>query len=121
MAILVFRKDILRDSYLYKELMKYPCETIEDVLNKATSQIKWEEDENNQYSRVEWKLDRDSWPSRQADWPSFQTDRLDWRQRRVEPYQRNFSSLPIVDETHPNRIILEYNLCISPTTHAYLL
>ncbi|KAL5821930.1 hypothetical protein ACOSQ3_023812 [Xanthoceras sorbifolium] len=47
MAISNFRKGLLHDSDLYKELIKYPCKTMEDVLAKAWSQIKWEEDEVN--------------------------------------------------------------------------
>lgn len=50
--ISAFRKGIHRDSNIYKELTKYPCVTMEDVLNKATSQIKWEEDESNQHNQT---------------------------------------------------------------------
>ncbi|KAK0571684.1 hypothetical protein LWI29_019923 [Acer saccharum] len=46
-AIYAFRKGLRFDSDLYKELTKYPCRTMEDVLAKAWAQIKWEEDEAN--------------------------------------------------------------------------
>ncbi|KAL5808662.1 hypothetical protein ACOSQ3_029353 [Xanthoceras sorbifolium] len=46
-AISAFRKGLLYDSDLYKELTKYPCKTMEDVLAKAWAQIKWDEDEVN--------------------------------------------------------------------------
>ena len=46
-AITAFRKGLMVDSDLYKELTKYPCRTMEDVLAKAWAQIKWEEDESN--------------------------------------------------------------------------
>ncbi|KAK0595541.1 hypothetical protein LWI29_007683 [Acer saccharum] len=46
-AIYAFRKGLKFDSDLYKELTKYPCRTMEDVLVKAWAQIKWEEDEAN--------------------------------------------------------------------------
>ncbi|KAK2654563.1 hypothetical protein Ddye_014419 [Dipteronia dyeriana] len=38
---------LLHDSNLYKELTKYPCRTMEDILAKAWAQIKWEEDKAN--------------------------------------------------------------------------
>jgi len=44
-AISAFRRGLRFDSDLYKELTKYPCKTMEDVLAKAWAQIKWEEDE----------------------------------------------------------------------------
>ncbi|KAL5830177.1 hypothetical protein ACOSQ3_019645 [Xanthoceras sorbifolium] len=34
-AISAFRKGLLYDSDLYKELTKYPCKTMEDILAKA--------------------------------------------------------------------------------------
>ena len=46
-AIYAFRKGLKFDSDLYKELTKYPCRTIEDMLAKSWAQIKWEEDEAN--------------------------------------------------------------------------
>ncbi|OVA11543.1 hypothetical protein BVC80_5069g1 [Macleaya cordata] len=53
-AITAFRKGLLSNSDLYKELTKYPCRTMEDVLAKAWAQIKWEEDEvNRSYARTE--------------------------------------------------------------------
>ena len=51
-AIYAFRKGLRFDSDLYKELTKYPCRTMEDVLAKAWAQIKWEEDEANFISKV---------------------------------------------------------------------
>ncbi|OVA16491.1 hypothetical protein BVC80_8489g5 [Macleaya cordata] len=53
-AITAFRKGLLSDSNFYKELTKYPCRTMEDVLAKAWALIKWEEDEvNRSYARTE--------------------------------------------------------------------
>ncbi|KAK0593431.1 hypothetical protein LWI29_036512 [Acer saccharum] len=46
-TIYAFRKGLRFDSNLYKELTKYPCRAMEDVLAKAWAQIKWEEDEAN--------------------------------------------------------------------------
>ncbi|KAL5800166.1 hypothetical protein ACOSQ4_033050 [Xanthoceras sorbifolium] len=60
-AISAFRKGLLYDSDLYKELTKYPCKTMEDVLAKAWAQIKWEEDEvNYKPNRENSKEDRSS-------------------------------------------------------------
>ena len=46
-AISTFRKGLRHDSDLYKELTKYLCKTMEDVLAKTWAQIKWEEDQAN--------------------------------------------------------------------------
>lgn len=42
MTIVTFRKGLLRDSDLFKELVKYSCSTMTDILNKIDAQIKWE-------------------------------------------------------------------------------
>ncbi|XP_048635897.1 uncharacterized protein LOC125609080 [Brassica napus] len=38
-----FKRDLLPDRGLYKELTMYPCKTMEDVLSRAWAQVKWEE------------------------------------------------------------------------------
>ncbi|KAF3566075.1 hypothetical protein DY000_02014740 [Brassica cretica] len=43
-AISVFKRGLLPDGDLYKELTKYQCKTMEDVLSRAWAQVKWEED-----------------------------------------------------------------------------
>ncbi|XP_033134312.1 uncharacterized protein LOC117127766 [Brassica rapa] len=43
-AISAFKKGLLPDGGLYKELTMYPCKTMEDVLSRAWAQVKWEED-----------------------------------------------------------------------------
>ncbi|KAF3497978.1 hypothetical protein DY000_02053079 [Brassica cretica] len=43
-AISAFKRGLLPDGDLYKELTKYQCKTMEDVLSRAWAQIKWEED-----------------------------------------------------------------------------
>ncbi|XP_010468710.1 PREDICTED: uncharacterized protein LOC104748823 [Camelina sativa] len=43
-AISAFKRGLLPDGDLYKELTKYQCRTMEDVLSRAWAQIKWEED-----------------------------------------------------------------------------
>ncbi|KAL5836641.1 hypothetical protein ACOSQ3_013810 [Xanthoceras sorbifolium] len=75
-AISAFRKGLLYDSDLYKELTKYPCKTMEDVLAKAWAQIKWKEDAvNYKPNRANSREDRSS-------------KRVEQRinDRRVEPY-----------------------------------
>ncbi|PON88390.1 hypothetical protein TorRG33x02_157560 [Trema orientale] len=54
-AISAFRKGLHHDSDLYKELTKYPCGTMEDVIAIAWAQNKWEEDEANYYYSIENK------------------------------------------------------------------
>ncbi|KAF2602770.1 hypothetical protein F2Q70_00026277 [Brassica cretica] len=43
-AISAFKRGHLSDGDLYKELTKYQCKTMEDVLSRAWAQVKWEED-----------------------------------------------------------------------------
>ncbi|KAF2562054.1 hypothetical protein F2Q70_00017566 [Brassica cretica] len=43
-AISAFKRGLLSDGDLYKELTKYQCKTMEDVLSRALAQVKWEED-----------------------------------------------------------------------------
>ncbi|XP_060968109.1 uncharacterized protein LOC133035811 [Cannabis sativa] len=59
-TITAFRKGMLIEFNLYKELTKYPCKTMEDMLAKAWAQIKWEEDESNRQSTTSYSYSRDS-------------------------------------------------------------
>ncbi|KAF3509546.1 hypothetical protein F2Q69_00006030 [Brassica cretica] len=43
-AISAFKRGLLPDRGLYKELTKYQFKTMEDVLSRAWAQVKWEED-----------------------------------------------------------------------------
>ncbi|KAF3572612.1 hypothetical protein F2Q69_00058677 [Brassica cretica] len=43
-AISAFKRGLLPDGDLYKELTKYQCKTMEDVLSRALAQVKREED-----------------------------------------------------------------------------
>ncbi|XP_056853892.1 uncharacterized protein LOC130503230 [Raphanus sativus] len=43
-AISAFKRGLLPEGDLYKELIKYKCKTMEDVLSRAWAQVRWEED-----------------------------------------------------------------------------
>ncbi|XP_013628886.1 PREDICTED: uncharacterized protein LOC106335017 [Brassica oleracea var. oleracea] len=43
-TISAFKRGLLPDGGLYKELTMYPCKTMEDVFSRAWAQVKWEED-----------------------------------------------------------------------------
>ncbi|KAF3526937.1 hypothetical protein F2Q69_00047853 [Brassica cretica] len=43
-AIYAFKRGLLPDGNLYKELTKYQCKTMEDVMSRAWAHVKWEED-----------------------------------------------------------------------------
>ena len=43
-TICAFKRGLLSDGGLYKELTMYPCKTMEDVLSGAWAKVKWEED-----------------------------------------------------------------------------
>ncbi|KAM6569847.1 hypothetical protein CsatB_017832 [Cannabis sativa] len=127
-TITAFRKGLLVESDLYKELTKYPCKTMEDVLAKAWAQIKWEEDESNRQSTMSYSYSRDSRVPK----------RVDRRQTNCysEPYptNRSWSYRDSENSTQPHKPkdyitkttlsrrmreldkgpIPEYNLNISP-------
>ena len=42
--ISAFKRGLLPDGDLYKELAKYQCKTMEDVMSRALANVKWEED-----------------------------------------------------------------------------
>ncbi|XP_056852531.1 uncharacterized protein LOC130501721 [Raphanus sativus] len=43
-AISAFNRGLLLEGDLYKELIKYKCRTMEDVLSRVWAQVRWEED-----------------------------------------------------------------------------
>ncbi|XP_031274879.1 uncharacterized protein LOC116133306 [Pistacia vera] len=49
-----FRKGLLLDGELYKELTKLGCTTMKDALARAMIQIRWEEDEMNRASHARY-------------------------------------------------------------------
>ncbi|XP_056853510.1 uncharacterized protein LOC130502794 [Raphanus sativus] len=44
LAISAFKRGLLPEGDLYKELIKYKCRIMEDVLSRAWAQVRWEED-----------------------------------------------------------------------------
>ncbi|KAF3545660.1 hypothetical protein DY000_02007165 [Brassica cretica] len=55
-AIYAFKRGLLPDGDLYKELTKYQCKTMEDVMSRAWAHVKWEE---NVASRAKAQLKQD--------------------------------------------------------------
>ncbi|XP_056855820.1 uncharacterized protein LOC130505236 [Raphanus sativus] len=43
-AISAFKRGLLPEGDLYKELIKYMCRIMEDVMSRAWAQLRWEED-----------------------------------------------------------------------------
>ncbi|KAM6583535.1 hypothetical protein CsatB_010537 [Cannabis sativa] len=117
-AISAFRKGLRYDSDLYKELTKYPCKTMEDVLAKAWAQIKWEEDEVNYYrssprkeTRRDSRVDRRHNDKRSEPYPTSnksENRRRDYN-RPTDTYPRSGPKMP------------EYNLSISPAEAVQVL
>ncbi|XP_048619879.1 uncharacterized protein LOC106432742 [Brassica napus] len=83
-AISTFKRGLLPDGDLYKELTKYQCKTMEDILSRAWALVKWEEDVA---SRVKAKQKQDS-----------KTTRPDRTERDEKPSQR-----PARDSGNRNR------------------
>ncbi|XP_057789072.1 uncharacterized protein LOC131005932 [Salvia miltiorrhiza] len=109
-AVTSFRKGLLPDSDLYKDLTKYPCRTMEDVLAKAWAQIKWEEDQYIHHrsspsgnTRRDSRVDRRTNNRRSEPYPS---SRQEYRRRQ---YDQSYETRPRERAKVP-----EYNLSISP-------
>ncbi|KAK0570879.1 hypothetical protein LWI29_007901 [Acer saccharum] len=120
-AIYAFRKGLRFDSDLYKELTKYPCRTMEDVLAKTWAQIKWEEDEanfigktNNSYygSRRNDRVDRKSNYKRSEPYPTSDRRRTQWRHE--DSNERNSYGRGNSRSSRPRVEAPEYNLSIEP-------
>ncbi|XP_048619860.1 uncharacterized protein LOC125590355 [Brassica napus] len=73
-AISAFKRGLLLDGDLYKELTKYQCKTLEDVISRAWAQVKWEEDIASR-AKAQQK-------------PDPNTIRLDQTERDEKPFQR---------------------------------
>ncbi|XP_057808713.1 uncharacterized protein LOC131023185 [Salvia miltiorrhiza] len=109
-AVTAFRKGLLPDSDLYKDLTKYLCRTMKDILAKAWAQIKWVEDQYSHHrsspsrnTRKDSRVDRRTSDRRSEPYPP---PRQEYRRREYDqPY-----------ETRPRERakIPEYNLYISP-------
>ncbi|XP_062109783.1 uncharacterized protein LOC133821608 [Humulus lupulus] len=114
-AITAFRKGLMVDSDLYKELTKYPYRTMEDMLAKAWAEIKWEEDESNRPTYSPYPNARESRSTRRIErryspyhelHPTTRTCRPGREPRHTLPSRR-----PREQEKTP---IPEYNLNIDP-------
>ncbi|KAF3497715.1 hypothetical protein DY000_02053550 [Brassica cretica] len=52
-AISTFKRDMLLDADMYKELIKYQCRTMADVTSRARAEVKWEEDSVYQFKHFQ--------------------------------------------------------------------
>uniref|UniRef100_A0A0D3DK46 Retrotransposon gag domain-containing protein n=1 Tax=Brassica oleracea var. oleracea TaxID=109376 RepID=A0A0D3DK46_BRAOL len=92
-AISAFKRSLLPDGDLYKELTKYQCKTIKDVLSRAWAQVKWEEDVANR-AKAQQKPDpkmirpdrteRDEKPSKRSARDSGNRNRVRYQNRPIE-------------------------------------
>ncbi|XP_060969629.1 uncharacterized protein LOC133036880 [Cannabis sativa] len=134
-TITAFRKGLLEESDLYKELTKYPCRTMEDVLAKAWAQIKWEEDEFNRQSTTSYSYSHDSRVQKRVErWQSYRYSEP-YPTKRSRSYRDSRNSTQshrrrdyIVKITLPRRMresdkgpIPEYNLNFSPVEVAAVM
>lgn len=107
-TITSFKKGLNKTSDLYKELTKYQCLTMEDILGKAWAQTKWEEDvDRSPHKQLSRRSDRDNMPLRVGG-PDRQ-----WN--RDEPYQWINRDLSRRLETWSDRAVPKYILSISPS------
>ncbi|XP_031267037.1 uncharacterized protein LOC116125467 [Pistacia vera] len=114
-AVDAFRKGLLPDGELYKELTKLGCTTMENTLARAVIQIRWEEDEMNQASHARYD------PRRNDRKPELRLI-----EHRHQPPLRNLNKVkkpydrqPFRTNNRPTRSsqykIPKYNLNIKPT------
>ncbi|XP_033134308.1 uncharacterized protein LOC103849872 [Brassica rapa] len=75
-AISAFKRGLLLDGGLYKELTMYPCKTMEDVLSRAWAQVKWEEDVASR-AKAQPKQDQRAGQHAGADWSTGQVSPKD--------------------------------------------
>ncbi|XP_031247477.1 uncharacterized protein LOC116105181 [Pistacia vera] len=114
-AVDAFRKGLLLNRELYKELTNLGCTTMEDTLARAVIQITWEEDEMNQaaHSRYESR-----WSDRKPEPGPLE--------HRYQPLARNMGRVRKPNDRQPARNdnkqfgsnrhkIPEYNLNVEPT------
>ncbi|XP_031251412.1 uncharacterized protein LOC116109317 [Pistacia vera] len=113
-AVDAFRKGLLPDGKLCKELTKLGCTTMEDALARAMIQIRWEEDEMNRASHARYDSRRnDRRPKFRSIEPRHQPFPCNLNKVR-KPYDRQ---LPRIDNRPTGLIrykIPKYNLNVEP-------
>ncbi|KAF3561108.1 hypothetical protein DY000_02014331 [Brassica cretica] len=92
-AFSAFKRGLLPDGDLYKELTKYQCNTMEDVLSQAWAQVNWEEDvasrakaqhmQDTKAIRSD-RTDRDEKPSQRPARDSGNRNRRRYKNRHIE-------------------------------------
>ncbi|KAF3563205.1 hypothetical protein DY000_02014351 [Brassica cretica] len=92
-AISAFKRGLLPDGDLYKELTKYQCKTMEDVLSQAWAQVNWEEDvasrakaqqkQDTKTTRSD-RTDQDEKPSQRPARDSGNRNRSRYKNRHIE-------------------------------------
>ncbi|XP_031273168.1 uncharacterized protein LOC116131644 [Pistacia vera] len=114
-AVDAFRKGLLPDGELYKELTKLGCTTMEDALARAVIQIRWEEDEMNRAAHSRYEPRRND---RKPE-PRPVEHRYQPPARNLGRARRPYDRRPLrSDNRHlgSNQFkILEYSLSIEPT------
>ena len=92
-AISAFKRGLLPDGDLYKELTKYQCNTMEDVLSQAWAQVNWEEDVASRAKAQKMqdtktirsdRTDRDEKPSQRPARDSGNRNRSRYKNRHIE-------------------------------------
>ncbi|XP_031270011.1 uncharacterized protein LOC116128431 [Pistacia vera] len=113
-AVDAFRKGLLPDGELYKELTKLGCTTMEDVLARAVIQIRWEEDEMNRASHGRYDPRRnDRMPKLKSIEPRRQPP-----PRNLNKVRKPYDYQPLRTDNRPTESsryrVLEYNLNVEP-------
>ncbi|XP_048623891.1 uncharacterized protein LOC125592616 [Brassica napus] len=112
-AISAFMRGLLPDGDLYKELTKYQCKTMEDVLSRAWPQVKWEEDVASR-AKAQQKPDPktirpdrtklDEKPSQRSAWDSGNRNRGRYQNRPIEKAEgMAVSTLPDISHLSVSR------------------
>ncbi|XP_031267808.1 uncharacterized protein LOC116126246 [Pistacia vera] len=114
-AVDAFRKGLLPDEDLYKELTKLGCTTMEDALARAVIQIRWEEDEMDRATHSRYESRRsDKKPESRPVEHRYQPPARNMSRVR-KPYDRQHTRNDNRQFGSNQHKILEYNLNVEPT------
>ncbi|XP_031262503.1 uncharacterized protein LOC116120668 [Pistacia vera] len=109
-----FRKGLLPDGELYKDLTNLGCTTMEDALARAVIQIRWEEDEMNQTSHARYDPRRND---RRLE-PRLIEPRYQPSPRNLNKVRKSYDCQPLRTDNRPTRSsrykVPEYNLNVEP-------
>ncbi|KAF2575701.1 hypothetical protein F2Q70_00002733 [Brassica cretica] len=121
-AISAFKRGLLPDGDLYKELTKYQCKTMEDVLSQAWAQVNWEEDVASRAKAQQKQdtktirsdqTDRDEKPSQRPARESGNRNRSRYKNRHIEKAVSTWPDISHLSVSSPELINVLREDCLT--------